>query len=57
MFSRYTQFFAHRTFASAAGAGKSVGFVGLGCMGVPMAGNLKAAGFNVKGYDIMPAAR
>ena len=57
MFSRYTQFFAHRAFASAAGAGKSVGFVGLGCMGVPMAGNLKAAGFNVKGYDIMPAAR
>ena len=57
MFSRYSQFFAHRTFASAAAAGKSVGFVGLGCMGVPMAGNLKKAGWDVKGYDIMPAAR
>ena len=57
MFSRYSQLIAHRTFASAVGSGKSVGFVGLGCMGVPMAANLKAAGFTVKGYDIMPEAR
>ena len=46
---------AHRTFS--VGAGKSVGFIGLGCMGLPMATNLKANGFNVKGYDLMPEAR
>jgi 3-hydroxyisobutyrate dehydrogenase-like beta-hydroxyacid dehydrogenase len=47
---------AQRTFSSI-GQGKSVGFVGLGCMGIPMSQNLKKAGFEVKGYDIMPNAR
>ena len=55
MFSRL---FTHRTFSAAAtGAGKSVGFVGLGCMGLPMATNLRTNGYTVKGYDIMPDAR
>jgi len=31
---------------------KKVGFVGLGAMGLPMAGNLAAAGFAVRGYDV-----
>jgi len=47
---------AHRTFSSV-GAGKSVGFIGLGCMGLPMATNLKSNGYTVKGYDLMPEAR
>ncbi|WP_300342900.1 3-hydroxyisobutyrate dehydrogenase [Nesterenkonia sp.] len=34
----------------------SVGFIGLGNMGLPMAANLKAAGVAVTGYDLMPAA-
>jgi L-threonate 2-dehydrogenase len=33
-----------------------IGFVGLGSMGLPMAKNLVAAGYPVKGYDINPAA-
>lgn len=33
-----------------------VGFIGLGHMGNPMAKNLLKAGFNLKVYDIMPAA-
>lgn len=54
----FTRLLAHRTFsAAAAGAGKSVGFVGLGCMGLPMATNLKSNGYAVKGYDIMPDTR
>jgi len=57
MFSRYSQLMAQRAFSTSVGAGKSVGFIGLGCMGLPMSKNLKAAGFNVKGYDIMPEAR
>ena len=31
---------------------RSVGFLGLGNMGLPMARNLQASGFKVKGYDI-----
>ena len=31
---------------------KSIGFIGLGTMGFPMAGNLKKAGFDVVGFDI-----
>jgi 2-hydroxy-3-oxopropionate reductase len=34
----------------------SVGIVGLGIMGLPMARNLLAAGYTVKGYDRNPAA-
>ena len=32
--------------------GKSVGFIGLGTMGLPMASNLLAAGHVVRGYDV-----
>ena len=32
-----------------------VGFIGLGNMGVPMAGNLVKAGYDVTGYDLLPA--
>src|SRR5499427_9400282 len=35
--------------------GKSVGFIGLGTMGLPMASNLLAAGHVVRGYDVDPA--
>ena len=35
----------------------TVGFVGLGNMGLPMARNLAAAGFKVRGFDLTPAAR
>ena len=34
-----------------------VGFIGLGNMGLPMAGNLAKAGHSVTGYDLMPANR
>ena len=44
-------FFARRSFTSAV-AGKKVGFLGLGNMGLPMAQNLKKAGFDVTGYDV-----
>ena len=57
MFARYSQLLSQRSFHSAVGAGKSVGFIGLGCMGLPMSNNLKANGYNVKGYDLMPEAR
>jgi putative dehydrogenase len=33
-----------------------VGFIGLGAMGLPMAGNLIRRGFAVRGYDVRPAA-
>ena len=33
-----------------------VGFAGLGSMGLPMATNLVARGFAVRGFDIKPAA-
>lgn len=35
----------------------SIGFIGLGNMGLPMALNLAKAGFGVTGYDSFPAAR
>jgi 2-hydroxy-3-oxopropionate reductase len=35
---------------------KKVGFVGLGIMGLPMAGNLLKAGFKLCVYDVVPAA-
>lgn len=35
---------------------KTVAFVGLGSMGLPMAKNLLKAGFALKGYDVNPAA-
>tara|TARA_R110002020_G_scaffold170523_1_gene360257 strand:- start:23033 stop:23968 length:936 start_codon:yes stop_codon:yes gene_type:complete len=35
----------------------SIGFVGLGTMGLPMASNLARAGFDVTGYDLSQAAR
>jgi 3-hydroxyisobutyrate dehydrogenase len=44
-------FFARRSFTSAV-AGKKVAFLGLGNMGLPMATNLKKAGFDVTGYDV-----
>jgi L-threonate 2-dehydrogenase len=34
----------------------TVGFIGLGSMGLPMATNLAARGFAVRGFDIRPAA-
>ena len=34
----------------------TVGVVGLGNMGLPMAGHLLAAGFAVRGYDVRPEA-
>ena len=34
----------------------TVGFIGLGSMGLPMAKNLAARGFRVRGFDIRPAA-
>ena len=34
----------------------TVGFVGLGTMGAPMARNLLAAGFALRAYDVVPAA-
>lgn len=37
-------------------AGRTIGFVGLGAMGMPMAGNLLAHGFMVQGYDLRPSA-
>ena len=54
MLPRYSQA-AQRAFS--VGAGKNVGFIGLGCMGLPMSQNLKKAGFNVTGYDLSPDAR
>jgi 3-hydroxyisobutyrate dehydrogenase-like beta-hydroxyacid dehydrogenase len=39
------------------GEGLRVGFVGLGHMGVPMAARLVAAGHEVRGFDVEPAAR
>ena len=44
-------FFARRSFTATV-AGKKVGFLGLGNMGLPMANNLKKAGFDVTGYDV-----
>lgn len=35
----------------------TIAFLGLGHMGLPMATNLSAAGHEVRGYDVVPAAR
>ncbi len=35
----------------------TIGFIGLGAMGLPMAKNLAARGFSVRGFDLRPAAR
>ncbi|MGA7203687.1 MAG: 3-hydroxyisobutyrate dehydrogenase [Specibacter sp.] len=35
---------------------RSIGFIGLGHMGGPMAANLVAAGYPVTGFDVVPAA-
>ncbi|MFG1375699.1 NAD(P)-dependent oxidoreductase [Xanthobacter autotrophicus] len=35
----------------------AIGFIGLGSMGLPMARNLVARGFEVTGYDLRPQAR
>jgi L-threonate 2-dehydrogenase len=35
---------------------RKIGFVGLGAMGLPMATNLVARGFEVQGYDLLPGA-
>jgi len=37
-------------------AGNRVGFVGIGNMGLPMIKNLRKSGFQVKAFDIFPAA-
>lgn len=37
--------------------GEPIGFVGLGTMGLPMAARIVAAGRDVLGYDVVPAAR
>ena len=50
MFSRYS-LAGRRAFSH------TVGFAGLGCMGLPMASNLKKNGYTVKAYDLMPEAR
>jgi 3-hydroxyisobutyrate dehydrogenase len=34
----------------------TIGFIGLGNMGAPMAGNLLKAGYQVTGYDVVPKA-
>ena len=34
----------------------TVGFIGLGSMGLPMAKNLVARGFAVRGFDVRPAS-
>ena len=34
----------------------TVGFIGLGAMGLPMAKNLAATGHEVVGFDVAPAA-
>ena len=39
------------------GDDRVVGFIGLGQMGLPMSRNLIAAGFSVRGYDLVEAAR
>ncbi|HYP64311.1 MAG TPA: 3-hydroxyisobutyrate dehydrogenase [Acidocella sp.] len=36
--------------------GEVIGFIGLGNMGLPMAGNLVKAGHKVQGFDVVPAA-
>ena len=38
-------------------AGKTIGFIGLGIMGFPMAGHLKKAGHKIVAFDVVPAAR
>ena len=53
MFPRYSKII-NRSFGTHCGTGKTVGFVGLGCMGNPMSVNLIKNGFNVKGYDVSP---
>jgi 2-hydroxy-3-oxopropionate reductase len=35
---------------------ETIGFVGLGIMGLPMAGHLLKAGHKVVGYDVVPAS-
>ncbi len=35
----------------------AIGFIGLGSMGLPMARNLIACGYEVRGYDLRPEAR
>ena len=35
----------------------TIAFLGLGNMGTPMAGNLVNAGYTVRGFDPVPAAR
>ena len=41
---------------SGANTAGTVGFVGLGAMGLPMALNLLKAGYSVQGFDLNPAA-
>jgi 3-hydroxyisobutyrate dehydrogenase len=36
---------------------RTIGFIGLGNMGGPMAGNLAKAGYEVKGFDLAPECR
>ncbi|WP_297495338.1 3-hydroxyisobutyrate dehydrogenase [Acidocella sp.] len=35
---------------------ETIGFIGLGNMGLPMAANLAKAGYDVQGFDVVPAA-
>ena len=35
---------------------QTIGFIGLGSMGLPMAGNLLIKGYRVQGFDVRPAA-
>ena len=54
MFARYT--LIRRSFSTAAGK-PTIGWLGLGNMGLPMADNMRKGGFEVKAFDLMPEAR
>ena len=42
---------------TAMGPGDTIGFIGLGRMGVPMSAALAGAGYRVRAFDVLPAAR
>ncbi|HJZ14441.1 MAG TPA: NAD(P)-binding domain-containing protein, partial [Stellaceae bacterium] len=35
----------------------TIGFIGLGNMGAPMAANLVKSGHHISGFDVVPASR
>lgn len=42
---------------TAVGPGDTIGFIGLGRMGVPMSAALAGAGYHVRAFDVLPVAR